>query len=138
MFELLAGDFTALNVFVELARETSWDQGTSSLHAISIANLMRHTRLDDRVLLSCLGTINRAFQQVRADPEATFFGLDQASHVYIHETTHRSIRLLWEELVHAHETRPSEGKPTFPPALVSFTPREMGPSEDVGAHRPSR
>ena len=37
--------------------------------------------------------------RLRDDSEASLFGFDQANHVYIHETTHRSIRELWEKLV---------------------------------------
>jgi len=122
---------------LELAREPSLGEAAGPLHAVSIANMMRHTRLGDGALISCLQTINQAFRQVRADPEAVLFGFDQANHVYVHEATHRSIHGLWQELVRLHtpESATAQEPFTFPP--IGFAPRHLGPSEDVAAHHES-
>jgi hypothetical protein len=135
VLDLLRGDFAATQVFIELARETSVAEAAAPLHAISIGSLMRHTRLDDGALVSCLQTINRAFQEVRNDPSASLFGFDQASHVFIHQATHDSIRSLWQQLVRMHG-RPAPETEQLPLPSDDFRPRQLGPSEDVAAHRP--
>jgi len=135
VLELLKDDYAATHVFLELARDTPESGIFAPLHAINIAALISNTRLDDHRLVSCLRTINRAFQTVRQDGEATLFGFDRANHVYVHETTHRSIRRLWQELVAPHA--PAEASATqpviWPPA--GFHPRQLGPSEDIATHQ---
>ncbi len=134
VLELLQGDFAATHVFLELARDEPRADASDSLHAVSISALVRNTRLDERRLVSCLRSINRAFQQVRQDPAATLFGFDQADHIYVHETTYRSIRSLWQELTRPHA--PPDPKATGPVDWpMSFQPRELGPSEDIATHQ---
>jgi hypothetical protein len=137
LFELLNGDFPTTRVLIELARETPFGEATAPYHAISLGNLMRHTRLEDSALISCLNTINRAFQQVRRDPEATLFGFDQANHVYIHQETRRSIHNLWQELVQTHvaPTRDGQGHLFGFGEPNGLRVRQLGPSENIGAHR---
>jgi hypothetical protein len=79
--------------------------------------------------------ITQAFRSVRNDPEASLFGFDQYGLVWIHQTTHDSIRALWEQLFHpqppmAGETASAATEPT----LAGFTPPHLGPSEDVAQH----
>ena len=86
-------------------------------------------------LVDCFTAINQAFQTIRNDPEATLFGFDQYGHVFIHQTTHDSIRQLWQHLFAAHA--PMTGGPAAAaggPALAGFTPPRLGPSEDVAQH----
>jgi hypothetical protein len=129
-FELIKGNFLLSQVFFELAREMPNSRSTPPLHALSIADILRHTRLaDGDRLVDCFTAINQAFQTIRNDPEATLFGFDQYGHVFIHETTHHSVRQLWEQLYAAH--MPATG------AATGFTPPRLGPSEDVAGHAPS-
>jgi hypothetical protein len=138
VFELIKGNFLLSQVYFELARETPSSPGSPPLHALSIAEILRHTRLaDGDRLVDCFTAINQAFQTIRNDPEATLFGFDQYGHVFIHQTTHDSIRQLWQHLFAAHA--PMAGGPAAAaggPALAGFTPPRLGPSEDVAQHAP--
>lgn len=135
VLDRLGGDFASMQVFIELARETSVTGEVAALHAIGMASMTRHTGLDSGAVISCLQTINRAFQEVRNDPTASLFGLDQADHIYIHQATHHSIRSLWQTLAHMHR-RPDTGAEQLPLPAAEFTPPRLGPSEDVAAHQP--
>jgi len=137
IFDLIRDDFAATHVFLELARDLpSGDNSGEPLHAVNIGALLRNTRLSDHALVSCLQTIDRAFQEIRHDAEAVLFGFDQANHLFVHETTYRSVRSLWQGLLRPHA--PADAAPAAPldwPA-ADFQPRELGPSEDVLTHRP--
>jgi len=129
---MIKGNFLLSQVFFELARDMSNSQGPAPLHPLSVADIIRHTRLaDGDRLVDCFTAINRAFQTIRNDPEATLFGFDQQGHVFIHQTTHDSIRQLWEQLFAAHAPTGNG------PALAGFTPPHLGPSEDIAQHPPS-
>jgi hypothetical protein len=131
------GNFLLSQVFFELAREIPNRSSAPPLHALNIADILRHTRLSDGDRLAdCFTAINQAFQSIRNDPEAALFGFDQYGHVYIHETTHRSIRWVWEQLVAAHS--PATGSPATAGerAPAGFTPPHLGPSEEIAQHAP--
>jgi hypothetical protein len=129
LFEMIKGNFLLSQVFFELARDIPNSHGAAPLHPLSIPDILRHSRLGDGDrLVDCFTAINQVFQTIRNDPEATLFGFDQQGHVFIHQTTHDSIRQLWEQLFAAHP--PMAGRPT--PA--GFTPPHLGPSEDVAQH----
>src|SRR5271165_6438133 len=131
MFELIKDNFLLSQVFFELARETPAGRTAPPLHGLNIADLLRHTRLSDGDRLGdCFTAINQIFQRVRNDPEAALFGFDQYGHVYIHETTHHSIRQVWEQLFAAHSAAASG------PAPGAFTLPRLGPSEDIASHVP--
>jgi hypothetical protein len=133
IYELIREDLATTLVFLELAHEPIGNI-SPSLNALNIGDIIRLTRLNDSRLAECFRTINQIFQQLRSDPEAMLFAFDQASHVYIHETTHRSIRSLWERLMRA------PAMATMPPAAsppLGFTPPQVGPSEDVATHNRS-
>ena len=137
VFELIKGNFLLSQVFFELARETPNNRGTSSLYPISIADILRHTRLGDgNHLVDCFTAINQAFQSIRKDREVTLFGFDQFGHVFIHQTTHDSVRELWQQLV-----------ATCPPltqglgagdreAEAGFNPPHLAPSEGIAQRTP--
>lgn len=137
VFELIKGNFLLSQVFFELARETPNNRGTSSLYPISIADILRHTRLGDGDhLVDCFTAINQAFQSIRKDREVTLFGFDQFGHVFIHQTTHDSVRELWQQLV-----------ATCPPltqglgagdgeAEAGFNPPHLAPSEGIAQRTP--
>ena len=109
IFELIKNNFLLSQVFFELTRETPNTRAAPSLHAFSLAEILRHTRLAaaDR-LLACFDAIDRAFQTIRNDPEATLFGFDQYGHVYV-QRPHRSIRQAWEQVLAVHS--PAEQGP---------------------------
>jgi hypothetical protein len=137
IFELIKGNFLLSQVLFELARETPNSQSAAPLYPISIADILRHTRLGDGDrLVDCFTAINHAFQSIRSDPEATLFGFDQYGHVFIHQTTHDGIRQLWEQLFAAHA--PTVGGPTAREgaALAGFNPPHLGSSEDIVQHAP--
>ena len=126
MFEAVREDVATTRVFLELAREVPVGVNAQPLHALSIGEIMRHTQLNDSRLGDCFRAINQAFQQIRDNPEAALFGFDQANHVYIHETTHRNIRALWEELIQLRA--PAMVQPTIPVASspIGVTPPHVG------------
>lgn len=133
LFDLIKTDFAAVQVLFELGRDRPMaDVGQQPLHALSLSDMIRHTRLDDARLLECLRTINLAYQQVRQDAQAALFGFDQANHIYIHEMTHRSLKALWQELVGSRAAAPEAAGD---PGLPGFLPPHLGPSEDIAEHR---
>lgn len=110
VFELIKGEFPLSQVFFELARETPANPAVAPWHAIDLADLLRHTRIPDGDRLAdCLGAINRAFPAIRNDPGASLFGFDPQGHIFIQETTRRSIRQVWEQLFTARV--PAAGLP---------------------------
>jgi hypothetical protein len=130
VFELIKGDFLLSQVFFELARDTMETSSEGALHALSIGDIIRHTRLSDGDrLVEYFTALNAAFQRVRNDADATLFGFDAYGHVFIHETTHRSIRRVWEAL---HTEAPHTGAAALPGA--GFTPPRAGPSESIAEH----
>jgi hypothetical protein len=131
VFEMIKGNFLLSQVFFELARDMPNSHGPAPLHPLSVADIIRHTRLaDGDRLVDCFTAINQAFQTIRNDPEATLFGFDHQGHVFIHQTTHDSVRQLWEQLFAAHA--PIAGGP----GLAEFTPPHLGPSENIAQQPP--
>lgn len=129
VFQSIRDDYAAIQVFLELGRETSLNQAAPALHVLSISQLLRYTRLNKARLIECLTLINSVFQEIHNAPDAALFGFDQADHLYIHDATHRSIRALWEALLQPRREVVSEQ-----PTLNGFDPPHLGPSEDVAAH----
>ena len=88
------------------------------------------------VCADCFTAINKAFQNVRNDDEAALFGFDPYGRVYIHETTHQSIRWVWQQLVAAHAPGPGGSVPAGHggPPPFGFTLPHLGPSEDIAQH----
>lgn len=84
IFELIKGNFLLSQVYFELGREMPASPIGPPLHALSIAEILRHTRLPDGDRLAdCLTAINQAFQTIRNAPDAALFGFDQRGHVYV-------------------------------------------------------
>jgi hypothetical protein len=138
IFEAIREDVAATRVFLELAREAPVGVDTQPLHALSIREIMSHTQLNDGRLVDCFRAINQAFQQIRNNPEAALFGFDQANHVYIHETTHRSIRALWEQL--AWRQAPPMTAATAPTAssVIGFMPPYVAPENPAAPEMATR
>jgi hypothetical protein len=132
MFELIKDNFLLSQVLFELAREMPVGRSAPPLYALNIADLLRHTRLSDSDRLAdCFNAINQVFQTVRNDPQAALFGFDQYGHVYIHESTHNSVRRVWEQLVVTDQHAPSR------PAPLGMTLPHLGPSEEIAGHAPA-
>jgi hypothetical protein len=134
LFELIKEDFAATQVFLELARQSPIGRGTAPLHALSIGEIKHHLRFTDERLVDGFRSLNQAFQQIRHQHEAALFGFDQANHVYVHEVTHRSLGMLWEELVQLRSAEAADSSEPTPPPTFGFTPPDVGPSEDIAAH----
>jgi hypothetical protein len=137
LFELIKSDFLLSQVFFELAREAPGAYGPAPLHAVAVGDLLRHTRLDgvDR-LGEYFSAIDQAFRAIRNDPAATLFASDPQGHVYIHESTCRSIRQLWEQLAVPPSLSNMAGSPADGPLAAGFAPPHVGPSEAVASHQP--
>ena len=99
LFALIKDNFLLAQVFFELGRDLPNAGAAPPLYALNIGELLRHTRIaDGNRLAGCLTAINKAFQMVRNDENAALFGFDQVGRVYIHQTTHHSIQLVWQQL----------------------------------------
>jgi len=112
LFQLIKEDYLACQVFFELGRGAEENGSPHSLHALSVGEIMRQTRLQSgEHLLRYLTVINEALQQIRHDPNVKLFGFDQDGHCYIHEQTHRSIGLLWQDFVASQMQRAADRDP---------------------------
>ncbi len=138
VFGLIKDNFLLSQVFFELAREAPQSGGgAGSYRTLNIAEILRHTRMaNGDQLADCLSVIDKAFQNVRGDGEAALFGFDQYGRVYIHETTHQSIRWLWQQLLAAQAPGPAGAHPGGGSQPFGFTPPQVGPSEPVAGHMP--
>jgi hypothetical protein len=139
VYELVKGNFLLSQVFFELARELPGSRSAAPLHALSLADMLRHTRLaDGDRLVDCFNAITQAFRTVRNDPEASLFGFDQYGQVWIHQTTHESIRELWGQMIHPQPSiAETPTTATTGSALAGLTPPHLGPSENVVQHAPA-
>jgi hypothetical protein len=138
LFNLISGNFLVTQVFFELARETPLTHILPSLHALNLSDMQRHVQLTDgHVLFECLSVINQALQRIRNDADASLFGRDESGHVYVHETTHRNIRRLREQLVLAHSSavlnQPNEASGAEPEGLEAGE-RAMQPEYAFGGN----
>lgn len=99
VLSMIEGTLPVANVFFELGREGS-SAGVNDLEAFRLVDIVRHARLQTmEQLADCLNIINAAVRSVRADANATLYGLDQRGYCFIAGQTHRSIQRLWRELV---------------------------------------
>jgi hypothetical protein len=102
-FKRVASNSIIARVFFELARDTSFAGKATPFHVVTLVDIMRHLQLvEAQQVLTCLDSINQAFQQVRHDPQASLFALDEAGHIYLHDLTYHGIRQVWQQLVVAH------------------------------------
>ncbi len=102
-FKRVSGDAIIARVFFELARDSSVQPGTVPFHVINLVEVMRHLHLvEAQQVLTCLDAINQAFQQIRRDPKASLFAIDESGHIYLHQLTYLAIRQVWQQLVASH------------------------------------
>ena len=99
VLSLIEGTLPVVNVFFELGREGS-SAGVNDLEVFRLVDITRHARLQTmEQLADCLNIINTAVRSVRADVNATLYGLDQRGYCFIAGQTHRSIQRIWQEIV---------------------------------------
>lgn len=135
-FKRVAGNSIIARVFFELARETGLSAGGAPFHIVSIVEIMRHLQLvEAQQVLTCLDTINQAFQQVRRDPQASLFALDDVGHIFLHELTFHGIRQMWQQLVLSHPW-PVSGHMAQAPLTGAAAPHAARQEPVMGALRP--
>ena len=59
------------------------------------------------------------------------FGFDQYGHVYIHESTHHSVRRVWEQLFVTDQNSANR------PAPLGITLPRLSPGEDIAGDPPA-
>ncbi|WP_429818397.1 hypothetical protein [Ensifer sp. B1-9] len=101
VLEQIRNDYITCQIFFELGRDSPSDRlGQQRLRRIAIADILRHTRLADAEHLSAsLVKIRDAFQTVLGNANAELFAFDHMGGLYIHGTTKRSIKALWQALM---------------------------------------
>ncbi len=124
VFNRIAGNSIIARVFFELARDTAFAAPATPFHVVNLVDVMRHLQLvEAQQVLSCLDAINQAFQQIRRDPQASLFALDEAGHIYLHELTYHGIRQVWQQLVAAHPW-PASGHMAEAPFTATASPMQ--------------
>ncbi|HEY5225997.1 MAG TPA: hypothetical protein VIJ06_04320 [Methylovirgula sp.] len=121
-FQRVSSNSIISRVFFELARDTRFSGNATPFHVVTLVDVMRHLHLvEAQQVLTCLDAINQAFQQVRRDPHASLFALDEAGHIYLHDLTYHGIRQVWQQLVMAHPW-PGSGHAAKAPAESAVSP----------------
>jgi hypothetical protein len=143
IYELIKGNFLLSQVFFKLGRELPRSRDEAPLHALRLAEMLRHTRLaDGDRLVDCFTAINQAVRTIRNDPQASLFGFDQYGQIWIHQTTHDSIRKLWEQLFHRQPPMLADRRwrqqDRYLPSSLHLTPGRMRTSLSTHRMRPSR
>ena len=110
ILQQIRDDYIACQVFFELSRDDLREHlGPPDLHRSPIAHILSHTRLSNPKHFSIyLNRINEAFQAVRQDSSAVLFASDRAGGLYVHNTTRRNIKALWQALVTSRMPSSSE------------------------------
>lgn len=101
ILEQIRSDYVTCQVFFELGRDNPINRlGQGTLHRIAITDILRHTRLADAEhLYASLAKIRDAFRSVLGNASAELFALDHMGGLYIHATTKRSVKALWQALM---------------------------------------
>jgi hypothetical protein len=125
VLSLIEGTLPVVNVFFELGREGG-SAGVNDLEAFRLVDITRHARLQTmEQLADCLNIINAAVRSVRADANATVYGLDQRGYCFVAGQTHRSIQRIWQGIVmeRALSTSgaPQQEDSTYVPAPAATT-----------------
>jgi hypothetical protein len=96
---------SAVAVFFEFGRPGIC-YGEPPVMAFRLLDLQRLAELETITrLLECLGLINEAFADVCNDVAARFCDFDNLGHCLVLPDTHRSIAMLWEEMVAAKDAK---------------------------------
>lgn len=101
LLEQIRNDYVTCQVFFELGRDNPINRlGQGTLHRISIADILQHTRLADAEhLYASLAKIRDAFRTILGNANAELFAFDHMGGLYIHATTRKSIKTLWQALI---------------------------------------
>lgn len=130
-FNRISGNSIIARVFFELAREMH--QGAAPFHVVDLAEVMRHLQLTEpQQLFACLNVINQAFQEVSSNRDASLFAFDEAGRIYLHETTYRGIRQVWQQLIQAHPW-PVTGHMEYAPLSGRLFPAVASAAPPVGS-----
>ncbi len=135
ILRLIQGMLPVVNVFFELGRHAA-NLREEGLAAFRLTDMLNHTRLQSLdQIIDCLRIINEAVQQVRADPDATLYALDQYGDCYVAAQTQQSILRLWLQVVGGQVLRtvPGGDRPTAD--LEAAPGRQTLPQGD-GAEQP--
>ena len=99
ILRLIQGMLPVVNVFFEFGRYAA-NLPDEGLAAFRLTDMLHHTRLQNLdQIINCLRIINEAVQQVRSDPDATLYALDQYGDCYVAAQTQQSILRLWLQVV---------------------------------------
>lgn len=108
---LIRGVLPATNVFFELGR-AGGRALPNGLRVFGLLDIMSHSRLQTpNQVLTCLEMIDGAMRQVRHDPLATLYGVDDRANCFIAEATHRGIEQLWQQLIGGEPAAPRGAVP---------------------------
>jgi hypothetical protein len=103
ILSLVQNMLPVVSVFFELGREAH-SIPVRSMRAFRLGDIQRGSRLHaPQQVIECLDILSQALRQLRSDPEAALYGLDNQGHCLIAESTMRSILLLWQEIVAQHQ-----------------------------------
>lgn len=100
IFTRIHGLLPVTAVFLELGREGGSSSSRPDLRAFRIADIMSNTLLHmPAQVVQSLEVIDAAMRDVREDPMATLFALDETGHCFVAEKTAASIRQVWREIL---------------------------------------
>jgi len=139
VLSLIQGMFPVVNVFFELGRQGA-SVGTEGLEAFRLADILRHTRLQNMSqVIAFLDIINQAVRRVRNDAAATLFVLDSRGDCIVAAQTQQNVSRLWHQVIGGPETlgeidKGSGAKPEPATAeTVSSNVQDRGVTDAAGA-----
>jgi hypothetical protein len=137
ILQSIQGMLPVVNVFFELGRHAA-NLHSEGLAGFRLTEMLHHTRLQnlDQVI-SCLRIINEATQQVRADPDATLYAIDQYGDCYVAAQTQQSILQLWLQVVGGQVLRTVPGGDERPTAGLEAAAERLSPTQGVGSQKAS-
>lgn len=95
----IGGALPAVNVFFELGRQGA-GLPNEGLEAFRLVDIVNHTRLQNvGQVLACLRLINEVLRDVRCDPDATLYAIDQHGDCFIAAQTQEAILRVWLQVV---------------------------------------
>jgi hypothetical protein len=136
ILRLIQGMLPVVNVFFELGRYAA-NLPDEGLAAFRLTDMLQHTRLQNLdQIIDCLRIINEAVQQVRSDPDATLYALDQYGDCYVAAQTQQSILRLWLQVVGGQVGRGAPAGDERPTANPDTAPEGQAFAQADGAEQP--
>ncbi|MBV8512703.1 MAG: hypothetical protein JO289_21290 [Xanthobacteraceae bacterium] len=137
ILRLIQGMLPVVNVFFELGRHAA-NLPDEGLAAFRLTDMLHHTRLQNLdQIIDCLRIINEAVQQVRSDPDATLYALDQYGDCYVAAQTQQSILRLWLQVVGGQVGRGASAGDEGPTANLAGAPGRPASAPGDNAQQPS-